>query len=641
MGELKKVLNYKLLVLLTLNAMMGTGIYFLPAMGAKYAGPASMISWLILSAMAIYVATCFAELTSMFPKAGGVYEFTKQTFGRFFSFMIGWITWLIANITTAMLIVGAIQYLFPYPMYTVKVAICLMFLFIFSAIAYFGMRTSAVMLATFATINISIIVIMILSGLTKFSFSNYVPFFVVPFHMTFLAVFYIVETFFGWETTTFLAEETSNPERDLPRALVTATIVLATLTILLAFVSMGVIRWNIYGNSNAPLADVAGVVFGPLGKTLIGLGTYLVIIGAAAGWIVSTPRLIMALTRDKLFLSQFKKIHPKYNSPYKAIIFQGFATAIFIMFGFGSFKTLLELLVPLVLFLYSVVLIMVARLRREKPHLIRHFKAPGGRFVPYIIVGIFLVLTSYWVYSQQGALRILFLGASFVLLGVPMYFLIELYNDPKMIMSINDAFAQVHLVFESFNLPKPIRKEILQLLGDLRGKTVLEFGCNVGTLTLHLAEEVGPTGKVYATNISENELKITEKRLEHKRLTSGTPVLSHVELIYDVEHTSRVHPSVGYIDCAVSVGMLSYLSDVKKVLRELNALLPEHGRICFVEYVNYFHILPDVEWLSNPDTIKRVFREAGFSVHVKKKPWLFWNYLFIYGIKSKEELPFI
>ncbi len=644
MAELKRVLSYRQLVLLTLNAMMGTGIYFLPGVGARVAGPASLISWLILSVIALYVAMCFAELTSMFPKSGGVYEFTKQSFGRFFSFIIGWVTWLIANITTAMLIVGAIQYLFPPAvnnnLAVAKVGICLLFLFVFSMIAYFGMKTSAVMLTTFAVINISIIVTMIFAGFSKFSFSNYTPFFVFPASHIFLGVFFIVETFFGWETTTFLAEETKNPERDLPRAMVYATLILAVLTISLAFVSMGVINWKQYGNSSAPLASVAFAIFGAKGMNIIKLLTYLVIIGAAAGWVVSTPRLIMAMTRDRLFLAQFKKIHPRYHSPYKAIIFQAFVTSIFIFFGFGSFETLLKLLVPLVLFLYSVVCLDVARLRRQKPEIKRPFKAPFGGVLPYFVVMIFVLLIILWLNYEPSSMRIVFLGLSFVFFGIPLYFLIELYNDPKMIQKVNDAFAFLGFISESFELPMAIKKEIFELLGDLRGKKVLEFGCNEGALTEYLAMEVGPYGKVYATNISEKELLITEQRLKKRRRKSGA-VLSDVELIYDAEHTSRIHPSVGYVDVAVSVGMLSYLTDVKKVLKELNALMPEHGKICFVEYVNFFKVLPDAEWLTDINNIKKIFREAGFAVHVKKRKYLFWNYLFIYGMKTSDEIVYI
>ena len=102
--EMKGVLSFRVILLVTINSIMGTGIWFLTAAGAKHAGPASLLSWLILSAIAVYIAMCFSELTSMFPKAGGVYEFAKQTYGRFWSFVIGWTTSIAGSVTISMLL---------------------------------------------------------------------------------------------------------------------------------------------------------------------------------------------------------------------------------------------------------------------------------------------------------------------------------------------------------------------------------------------------------------------------------------------------------------------------------------------------------------------------------------------------------
>ena len=84
--KLEKTLSYPVILIITINSILGTGIFFLPAVGARMSGPASLIAWAILSVVAIYISMFFAELTSMFPKAGGDYEFCKQAFGRFWSF---------------------------------------------------------------------------------------------------------------------------------------------------------------------------------------------------------------------------------------------------------------------------------------------------------------------------------------------------------------------------------------------------------------------------------------------------------------------------------------------------------------------------------------------------------------------------
>jgi ubiquinone/menaquinone biosynthesis C-methylase UbiE len=151
---------------------------------------------------------------------------------------------------------------------------------------------------------------------------------------------------------------------------------------------------------------------------------------------------------------------------------------------------------------------------------------------------------------------------------------------------------------------------------------------------LHLAEAVGPQGKVYATDLSPRNVRLLEKRL----LKRG---IKHVTVIHDEHQVNRIHPLIESVDFIFSVGMMSYMQDVKRILKHMNRLLPDTGRICLVEYVNFFGVLPDAEWLSNLDKLKDVFREAGFAVKIEKKRGFLWNYLFIYGMKSEKDVPFI
>ena len=164
--ELKKELGSKTILLITINSIVGSGIFFLPGIGAKTSGPASIIAWIILGLSAIYTSMFFGELVSMFPTSGGIYEFSKKAYGRFASFMIGWTAWLVGNITTAMLIVGAIQYLLPYKEFWVlKLGLCLMWVIIFNIMAYKGIKISAYMLITFAIITLAVIAAIVVSSI--------------------------------------------------------------------------------------------------------------------------------------------------------------------------------------------------------------------------------------------------------------------------------------------------------------------------------------------------------------------------------------------------------------------------------------------------------------------------------------------
>ncbi|MFC1755508.1 amino acid permease [Thermoproteota archaeon] len=627
MTKLKKVLSFRAILLITINSIMGTGIFFLPAVGAKHSGPASILSWLILSVISIYIAMCFGELSSMFPKSGGVYEFCKQAYGRFPSFLFGWMTLVAGNVTIAMLVVGAIQYLLPVGNSVVKIAICLLFIFIFNFMAFKGMKTSAFMLITFGFITLGTLLSLIIPGLFKMSASNFSPFLVFGSSSILITIFFIAETFFGWETATFLAEETKDGAKVMPKALIYGTIIIAIICLLFVVSSLGVIPWQTFGESTTPLSDLGREHFSDFGGDVFTILVYLSIIGSVAGWIVSAPRLILALAKDGLFLKQFSTIHPKYFSPYKAIIFQTVLTSILVILGSGLYTTLLLLLVPMVLIMYSGVLLALVILRFKRPNMKRHYKAPFGKVGPILVIlfNIFLLYT--WLVQEPSAMHSLKLGLSLIAVGLPLYLLIEMYYDPKMIIEVNDAFAYVAWMTERIYLPHSVRRKVIKMLGHVKGKKVLEYGCNVGTLTLWLAKEVGPSGKVYAHSDLAYSPKICKKRIDKMGYKHVNVIMDHIP--------DRVHPSVPKVDAAISVGELSYVQDVKRVLFQINRRMKKGNRIVFMEYDKFFDIIPNRFWLGNDRKIIEVFNGCGFNVHVLRKQGFAWQYVYIYGKKER------
>lgn len=640
--ELKKTLSFPVILLITINSIMGTGIFFLPAVGARIAGPASLIAWLILSAISIYIAMIFAELSSMFPKSGGIYEFCKQAYGRFPSFIIGWTTIITGNITIAMLIVGAIRYLIPFEAPVLKIIISLGFIFIFNYIAYRGMKTSSTMLVAFAIITMGTLFSLIVPGLFTTNIGNFSPFFVFPFSATFLAIFFIAETFFGWETATFLAGETKDGQRVMPKALIISTVIIAVVATLFVFTSLNSINWKDFGGSIAPLTELGMIHFGIKGKDIFTIAVYLSIIGSVAGWIVSSPRLLLSMAQDKLFLTHLSKIHPKYNTPSNAIIFQTILTSILIFVGSGSYEMLLELLVPLVLLLYGTVIFSLVVLRKNQPDTPRYYKVPFAKVGPYLIILFIASMITIWLFMTPNAFSTLKLAMSFIAFGIPIYFLIEIYYDPKAITEIKDLSAYFALFTERINMPRKVINEILFLLGNIKGKSVLEYGCGVGTLTQHLAKEVGPTGKIHAVDLSINDLRITEKRMERLMWSSHERIHARVHTIHDENQVHRIHPDIPYVDAVVSVGNLGYIQDINKILKDIHNILPDQGKVCFVEYGDFFKIIPNIEWLSHNEVIQDIFLKNGFSVRVIRKKGIFWNYIYVYGFKSIEgAVPYI
>ena len=396
MTELERVAGFKAMIFLCINAIIGTGLFFLPSIGASYAGPASIVSWIIVGTSAIFMSFIFAELVGMYPKAGGVFEYAKQAFGEFESFMMGWISWLVANVTISMLIVGGIYYLLPGTHFILKIIISSIILILFNVVSYLGMKTSVKILIFFSLLTLLIPSVLIIAGIPRIDLSNFKPFIVYPISSLFIAMFYISETFIGWESITFLSEEAKNPRKTMPKSIIISTAIIVALSILLVFVSLGVMNWRDFSRCSAPFYDLSKILFGTIGGEIVSLSIFAIIIGAAASWIVSTPRLLMAMAREKLFLKSCKSIHEKFKTPHTAILFQTIVSFFVILLGLGDYKLLLSLLLPLVIIMYLIVIATFIKLR-ERTDIKRPFRSKIGSHGAYIL-GLFnIMLLLLWL----------------------------------------------------------------------------------------------------------------------------------------------------------------------------------------------------------------------------------------------------
>ena len=665
--ELQRGFGYWTILALAIGSVMGTTIFLGVPIAAKHSGNLLIVTWIILSVIALYIAACFGELTAMFPKAGGAYEFSKQAYGKFKSFNIAWIAWLFGSLSTALVIIAAVQSLdiglSDYQNFLIGVALAILL----NMVAYLGVNASSFMLLILGIIMLAIPVSIIAGGIPQVNLNNLQPLFTHSFFSIFVTLFFMAEAYFGWESATYLAEETKNPTKVIPKALLHSTAIIGVLGLVLFVVILGIIpsselakyeqqgsseEYGDYSNYALPLNLLASKLYNPIGAELIGEGTitslifagiFLVFIGTALATVLSMPRLLLALARDKMFLGQFSKLHPKFKTPHYAIMFQTVVLVFLLVIGSAEYEKLLQLLTPMAVILYVSMLVAVVVLRKKMPEKERPFKILLSPWGPIFVSVFFIAIIAGWLIFEPGAWNYLKTSVSLMLFGIPLYLLVELYYDPKMITHVNDTFAYATFFLQKITRSgNSIRKEIMAFFGaDVKGKTVLEFGCGVGSLTLKLADRVGSLGKLYAVHFSKNNVKIARKRFEIKKWEKGEWAYENVKILHDPEQLSRIHPDITYADATVSVGMLGYIQDIRKILRELYSIMPTGGKLCIVENTDFFHVIPNIEWLSNDRNIENLFREAGFAVRVKRKKGLLWNTVFVYGIKYTGQAAYI
>jgi basic amino acid/polyamine antiporter, APA family len=623
--KLKKTLSFKVILLITINSIMGTGIWFLTSAGAKHAGPASLVSWGILSLISVYIAMCFGELVSMFPKAGGVYEFAKQTYGRFWSFVIGWTTSIAGSVTIAMLLLGALQYLIPIQYSFLYIPIAIALIVLFSFVAFRGLQTSTYVLVTFALITLTAVIAIIIPGLINFQPGNFDPFFVFPTMNILLAIFFIAETFFGWESAIFLSAETKNPSKVMPKALVYGTLVIAVLSFLLAFTAMGSIPWVEFSESVAPLKDLGGVHFGNVGGIIFSILIFISVIGATAGWIVTAPRLLMSIAEDKLFFTQFAKIHPKHKSPYISIIFQVFVVSALVIVGAGSYETLLHMLIPLILIVYSAVLLSVIILRFKRPELKRPYKVVFGRVGPFVTILFMIFLLVMFVKETHSAWDLLRISGGLIAFGIPAYFAIELFYDKKYVTLRRNLVAHVSHHIRKLPLPKPTFNKILSLAGPFtKKKNLMVYNSPMGSFTQGVIKGHIPFAKIYIANQSKEEIRIFKKKI---------PVHHKNKISVHLLRTLNIPKKVSKVDAFISFNDLGHVKDVQAFVHEMKGILSKNGKFCFYIKHTLVNMTPNALLVDDKKKMVALFKKEKLKVTYSRKRRLFKTSIFISGSK--------
>ncbi|MBI2076607.1 MAG: amino acid permease [Candidatus Aenigmarchaeota archaeon] len=618
MAQLKRLIGKKTLLILTINSILGSSIFFLPAIAAGYSGPDSIIAWILMAVVAVVISTYFAELVSKYPKAGGIYEYAKHSIGQSSAFFVGWVSWIVANIAIALEIVGSLLYLLPG--YSLFVYALLSFAFIasFNYISYRGIDYSSKMLLIFGGITLFSLLAIIVPGSFAINPGN-LALVAMPLPLIFLSIYFVSDTFFGWESATYLSEEVKNARKVMPRIIVLSTVIVSLLCIALPVISLGVVDWRTLGSNPASLTLVAETIFGTAGGRIFSVLIFVLIMGSAASWMVASPRLLYAMARDKVLVPRFAKIHSKYRTPHNAIFFQTIIISLVTIIGFADYVTLLTLILPLEMLMYSVMLVVIIKMRMN--NIRSGYKSIFGLHgaLGVIVLNAFLVYV--WI-QQPGALSIFAMSVMLGLLGFPLYLLMKLSTDKRFIEKFFDRISWLwDMLFPVWYAGKEIRN-VTNKLKIGKGFVVLDFGCGSGITTLELAKKVGGDGTIVAVDISEKQLKKAFAKIENAMKISNVVFIKESQLTFEPD----------YFDAVTAVGVLEHMDNPEETLGRLFKNLRKGGTFSFLSFGKSFGI-PAPEFLGSKKKVEELFRKLGVKAKVRIEKKKFTEYVYIWGKK--------
>jgi amino acid transporter len=403
------------IVALTINGIIGAGIFALPANAAKVLGAGSPIAFAIAGLVTGIIVLCFAELGSKFDRTGGAYLYASKAFGEgIIAFLIGWL-YLLSRITSIAALSNAMVSFvgFFLPINPTSRFIFLFVLFLLLGIVnYIGVRFSSRLINFLTVAKLLPLTLFIIAGLFFVRWGIYSKIAIPAMHDMTSTVLIVMFAFTGFEVIAVPGAEIIEPRRTLPLGLLLGTGLTIVVYLLIQTVAVGVLPG--IANSQSPLAEAAQTFLGREGAVLLTAGAVCSTMGTLTALLLVAPRILYAMAVHGQMPQILNAVHPRFRTPHVAIIFcTAFAGSISLA---GSFTVLatLSAIARMLVFIGSAIALIV--LRRKMPSA-DTFQVPGGITAPLLTVLLSLLLLTatnrtHWL-----------TGSAALALGLLLYFL--------------------------------------------------------------------------------------------------------------------------------------------------------------------------------------------------------------------------
>ena len=456
---LKRTLGPVQLTALGIGAIMGAGIFSTigsaSAGGGHHpgAGPAIILSFVLTAIACGFAALCYAEFAAMVPISGSAYTYSYATLGEVVAWIIGWdliLEYAVGNVAVAISWAGyfrellrgigiaipgwlATDYRTAFEsarqvaelqaqggdLTTLAVVVLrsaeaftqapqvLGFHLVFNLPAFLivmgitwilvvGIRESAMLTGALTVLNISVLIFFCVVGSRYVDSANWVPFAPNGWAGISGAAAIIFFAYIGFDAVSTAAEETRNPQRDMPIGMIASLVVCTVIYIAVATVLTGMVPSRQLGTAE-PLATAFSLLNINWASGIIAFGAVCATTGVLLVFQLGQPRIFFSMARDGLLPPWAAKVHPKYRTPHVTTILTGVVVAVFA--GIANINEIVELTNIGTLFAFVLVAIGILILRRTNPGHPRPFRTPLVPFVPLVavIACAYLMIQLPWV----------------------------------------------------------------------------------------------------------------------------------------------------------------------------------------------------------------------------------------------------
>ena len=423
--KLERSLGLYPTMMISMGAMIGSGIFVLPALGYKKAGPAVILAYVLAAIVVLPAALSKAEMATAMPESGGTYLYIDRALGPMAGTIAGIGSWFSLTFKSAFALVGLGAYL-------LLIAPLSQGAIVFVSLALGVIVTVLNISGTKLSGRVQAIVVsLVLVGLAAYTAnagffadgSNFSPFTTHGNTGVITAAAFVFVSYAGVTKIASIAEEVKNPGKNLPRAMIgsMSIMTLVYIAVVAAVVGLSDPKTLIKGGPNdtaslTPMADGADALFGGFGVAVISIIAIVALTSMANAGMLSSSRFPLAMSRDNLVPPGLQTVDDRFNTPRNSILLT--AAVLLMLIAFVPVVELAKLASAFKILVFSMINVALIAFREaEVPAYEPDFTAPG-----YPYVQIFGVVAGFGLITQMGRLPIL--GAVGIIAGSVVVYLV-------------------------------------------------------------------------------------------------------------------------------------------------------------------------------------------------------------------------
>ncbi|OYR67627.1 amino acid transporter [Halorubrum ezzemoulense] len=344
--ELAKDLGLVSAMTIGIGTMIGAGIFVLPGLAAREAGPIVVVSFVVGGIIAMVNAFSVSELGTAMPRAGGGYYYVNRALGPLFGSIAGMGDWMGLAFASAFYSIGFGQYLatlapIPGVLFLTDIQIgALIAGSLFVLVNYVGAKETGGVQTVIVTGLLIILGLFAIQGWLSFDYATLsgtgglAP---MGYGAILPGTALVFVSFLGYAKIATVAEELKNPGKNLPRAVIGSVAIVTVIYAILVSIMLGVVSWPEL-STDAPLTQATEVAFSgaytpavtAIAVTIVTGGALLATASSANASILASARINFAMGRDKIVTNWLNQIHPQFATPYRSILVTGIMIIVFI-----------------------------------------------------------------------------------------------------------------------------------------------------------------------------------------------------------------------------------------------------------------------------------------------------------------------